>query len=248
MAHKSGEDFLSALLEEPVDDTRDLQLLLTREPRHHQLLGDLRYLQQRKPTSPPPGGSAFGRDVFVPTRVPWITFVESLVYHALAIVAMLIWAQWQPRHITQQAPWKDTRFVVYPVSPKNDLPKLDTGSAGPHHPQTGDPAYARQPILSVPREPDNRAQTIVTPPDIVLHRDVRMPNIVAWTTSALPLAPAPAVPVLASERSLVAPQLSVIAPPPQVDAAHHSAPTPPQAPPVAPPPQVQAAPPSEPAL
>jgi len=248
MAYKSSEDSLSVIAMEPVagapdgtpeqktDEARDLRLLPARARRD--LLGDIVHLLRPKPA--PFGDNTFWRDVFVTSRLPWVTFIESLVYHAVALVALLLWTQWQPRHITRQDPWRDTRLVVYPVSAKNDLPKLDTGSTGPHLPQTGDPAYAHQAILSVPREPDNRAQTIVTPPDIVLRRDVRLPNIVAWNETALPLAPTPAVPVLASERSIVAPQFSVVAPAPQVDQAHRNGPTLPQAAAIAPAPDVQA--------
>jgi TonB family protein len=256
MAYKPGEGFLSLIAEESVqesaaevaeeatDDSRDLRLLVKHQPRRLEFLGDLGYLLRSKaaPTLDTHSiDDAFWHDVFVSSKLPWVTFIESLVYHAVALVALLLWAQWQPRHITQQDPWKETRLIVYPVSPKNDLPKLDTGSSAPHLPQTGDPAYAHQAILSVPREPDNRAQTIVTPPDIVLHRDVRLPNIVAWTSTALPLAPAPLVPVLASERSIIAPQFSVVAPAPEVDAARHSGPTLPQVAAIAPAPDVQSA-------
>ena len=164
-------------------------------------------------------------DIFVRSRIPWTTFIESLVYHALVLVAVLSWAQWRPRrHITQVDPWKDTKLVVYPSSQPAPLPKLDTGSAGHHHAQTGDPVLAAQPILSVPREPDNRAQTIITPPDIVLHSDVQMPNIVAWT--ATPVAAAPTLTVLASERTVLSPALTVIAPAPAVpEAQQHDRPT-----------------------
>ncbi len=241
MSYKPGEDSLSAVLEDPAEDARDLQLLLDHEPRHRTFLGDLGYVLGRKPPLPPIDDD-FWHDVFVPSRLPWTTFVESLVYHALVLVALLAWGQWAPvRHIKQEDPFKNTRVIVYPGAPKPEvstLPKLDTGSAGPHRAQAGDPTYARQPILSVPREPDNRAQTIITPPDIVLRRDVRIPNIVAW--AALPVAPTPSVPVLASERSVLAPDLSVIAPPPQVDMAHRNGLTLPQAAPVAPPPDVRA--------
>jgi len=247
MAYKFSEEALS-VIEEPVDETTDdargLRLLLT--PGRRDLLGNLGYLLRPQPA--PTGDHAFWHDVFVTSRLPWVTFVESLVYHAVALVALLLWAQWQPRHIIRQDPWKDTRLVVYPVSPKNDLPKLDTGSSGPHLPQNGDPAYARQAILSVPREPDNRAQTIVTPPDIFLRRDVRLPNIVAWSETALPLAPTPAISVLASERSIVAPQVAAIPPAPQVDPTHHNGPTLPQATAIAPAPDVDAAPRNQPSL
>ena len=234
-------DISPALLDAP--DEAGPVLLREPEPRHRQFLGTLSYVLGRK--EPLPADEAtFWRDVFVPSRLPWTTFIESLVYHALVLVALIAWARWAPpRLITQEDPWKESRVIVYPATAAQAvLPRLDTGSAGQHRPQTGDPTYARQPIISVPSEPDNRAQTIVTPPDIVLHRDVRLPNVVAWaslSTTALPTAPTPAVPVLASERTLVAPQLSVVAPAPQVVAAHRSSPVLPQAAVVAPPPELQ---------
>src|SRR5262249_18738189 len=97
------------------------------------------------------------------------------------------------------------------------LPPLDTGSARVAQPQKGEPAYAPQPIISVPPEADNRAQTIVTPLDIKLHRDVALPNIVAWS-------PAPvAVPMAATTRTnlrlpSLAPQ-QVVAPAPDLSQA-----------------------------
>jgi TonB family protein len=147
--------------------------------------------------------------------MPWPSFSESLAYHILAMAAVLAWLHWTPRHITQVDPWKDTR-ITYPLSAqKADLPKLDTGSPAQHHAQQGDPLLNRQRILSVPREPDNRAQTIVTPPDIVLRNEVHMPNIVAWTN--LPLAPPLSSAGLVSQRTVKALDVSVVAPPPQVE-------------------------------
>lgn len=238
MSYNLGEDSLSTLLEAPEDDVPALQLLADRAPRRRQFLGDLGYVLRRKPALPKPD-PAFWNTVFVPTRLPWTTFVESLVYHTFVLAVLIAWAQFKPiRHITQVDPWKDTKLVVYPVMAalKPDLPKLDTGSSGPHRAQTGDPAFARQPILSVPREPDNRAQTIVTPPDIVLPNDIRMPNIVAW--SSLPVAPTPALTTLASERTVLAPSLTVVAPAPRVDEAHRSSLNLPPTAVVAPPPDL----------
>src|SRR5271168_191846 len=120
MARKSSKEFLSPVLEEPAQNGRDLRLMPPREPRRGRFLGDLRDLLL--PAPPAPNDGMFCRDVFVPSRLPWTTFVESLVYHALAIVAMLLWAQWQPARIREQDPWQDlrneTRVIVYPVQPR----------------------------------------------------------------------------------------------------------------------------------
>jgi TonB family protein len=250
MSLKFGEDSLSAaVLNDPVENDPteadplkngpELRLLV--EPCQRNFLGDVAYVLRRKP--PLPRGidtAAFWPDVFVPSRIAWSSFVESLVYHALVLAAILAAAHWMPRHITQQDPWTETRHIIYPAcaeAPQANLPKLDTGSAARHRAQQGDPVYARQPILSVPKEPDNRAQTLVTPPDIVLRRDLPLPNIVAWNT--LPSAPPPTLAVLASERRVLAPEISVIAPPPQLDPSRTHSMTLPQTMAVAPPPEIK---------
>ena len=43
-------------------------------------------------------------------------------------------------------------------------------------PRKGAPKLAKQEILSVPPEPDNNHQTIVTPPKVKLKQDVRCPT------------------------------------------------------------------------
>ncbi len=107
--------------------------------------------------------------------------------------------------------------VIY-FSPAEYLPPLDTGNTPSQPPQKGDPEYAAQPIISVPPEPDNRRQTIVTPPAVKLNQDVALPNIVAWSAAqpAVPLA-ATARP-LADERAPVL-QVSVVEPAPEVNNA-----------------------------
>jgi len=130
----------------------------------------------------------FWPDVFVTRRLPWIAFAESLLYHGIAIV--LAWSlstllATRPQ-VRQQARRFDPADVIY-YSPSEYLPPLDTGSARAAKPQTGDPEFAKQPILSVPPESDNRHQTIVTPPNIKLTQDVATPNIVAWGNHTVPV-------------------------------------------------------------
>ncbi len=82
--------------------------------------------------------------------------------------------------------------------------------------QKGDPVYAKQPILSVPREADNRSQTIVVPPDLKLDHDVPLPNIVA-TGAILPVVPLDAT--RATLKPVAAPEMQVVAPTPDVEFA-----------------------------
>src|SRR6202142_2393232 len=95
------------------------------------------------------------------------------------------------------------------------LAPLDTGATLPQLPQKGDPAYAPQPIISVPPEADNRTQTIVAPPQLKLDHDVPLPNIVSMGQ------PKPTIPLAAmasspSDLKLPVMPASVVAPAPDV--------------------------------
>ncbi len=130
--------------------------------------------------------------------------------------------------------------VIY-YSASDLLPPLDTGESHPQQATKGNPAYAPQPILSVPPEVDNRRQTIVTPPQLELDHDVPLPNVVSWPKVApqVPIAatqtadmaektpsldmpvvaPAPDVKLASSRQSMQNLDSSAVAPAPVVDAA-----------------------------
>jgi TonB family protein len=153
------------------------------------------------------------RDVFVRQGMPWGRFVESAVLHAGA--AALIWmvslAWLQQQNIVTRAAFDQSSVITY--SPQEYLPPLDTGAADTPREQPGDPVYARQAILSVPPEADNRTQTIVVPPDLKLDHDVPLPNIVATGKVA------PTVPLEATREAMkrnVALDTAVVAPAPDV--------------------------------
>lgn len=191
------------------------RLLVELEPRRVVFLQNLKdiFFHRRPPRirlASPPG--RFWPDVFVNRRLPVRPFLESYAYHVVVVaLAFGLSAAW-PHRIRPIHQASNTESVsYYPVS--EYLPLLNTG-ARPSHPKKGDPVYARQPIISVPPEADNRTQTIVTPPDIKLHNDVPLPNMVTWGESSVP------VPIAATERSkLSLPTLpvSVVAPAPEVE-------------------------------
>jgi TonB family protein len=156
------------------------------------------------------------RDVFVQQKLPWGRFLQSALLHTAAVA--LIWTislSWiRQQRILDRATFDRSSLVTY--SPEEYLPPLDTGASEAPKAENGDPAYAKQPILSVPPEADNRSQTIVVPPDLKLDRDVALPNIIA--TGAI----VPAVPLDAtqsSSRRVVAPETQVVAPAPEVQFA-----------------------------
>jgi len=161
------------------------------------------------------------RDVFVQQRLPWGRFLQSALLHAAAFALIytitLAWIRQQQildRAAFDRASFDRSLLVTY--SPEEYLPPLDTGASETPKAQTGDPAYAKQPILSVPREADNRSQTIVVPPDLKLDRDVALPNIIV-TGAIVPAVPLDAT--RASSNRIVAPETQVVAPAPEVEFA-----------------------------
>ena len=186
----------------------------------------------------------FWPDVFVNQRLPWGRFLQSGMYHVLALVA--IWEGSQlldlRRPVIAQPMFSRSDVVYY--TPSEYLPPLDTRRQDSNRTRKADPEYSAQPIISVPRQADNRSQTLVTPPNIRLGHDVAMPNVVALLEKAsdprMPIGPTPAVPV--SEISRVAPTMerSVIAPPPLVQAMSREGLGGPQPAVIAPPPEVHA--------
>jgi len=161
--------------------------------------------------------AAFWPDVFVTSRLPWGGFSQSAFGHiALTALILTLSAYWPKHSQIAEPPVFDHNDVIF-YSATEYLPPLETGKTRAR-PQKGAPAYAPQPIISVPPEADNPSQTIVAPPDIKLTHDVPLPNVVNWPKTPL------AVPIALTQHSLAdsrVPDLSVsaVAPPPEVKVA-----------------------------
>ena len=198
----------------------ELRLLVPTESRWATFRRNLRDLFRHSDSIPPhlnsrPGD--FWPDVFVNRKLPWRRFLQSGAAHLLVLA--FIWAgsrflNLQPR-VTAQPVLSKSGVIYY--TPSEYLPPLDTRPRISAPARKSDPEYSAQPVISVPPGADNHSQTVVTPPEIQLRRDVPLPNIVSWSGKLqLPIAPAPAVP--ASEITRLAPRMEddVIAPPPIV--------------------------------
>jgi TonB family protein len=218
------------------------KLLVKLEPWHSVFfrnLADLVWTRRQPPLRLSSRPASFWPDVFVTPHLPWRRFLESVLYHAVAITAVWGIAQLAPRspQLVEQPVFTRADVVYY--SPAEYLAPINTGQAEAPRSHKGEPAYSPQPIISVPPEADNRTQTIVTPPSLKLNHEVPLPNVVAWSQTPV------AMPLAATARSaaeLTLPRLpdSVIAPPPEVARAmSHQAPSMQQAV-VAPPPSVEA--------
>ena len=204
-----------------------LRLLVERDPASPEFRSGVRAALHPaphaafRPTELPGGEEVefdLWRDVFVQQKLPWGRFLQSALLHTAAVA--LIWTislSWiRQQKILDHATFDRSSLVTY--SPEEYLPPLDTGASEAPKTQKGDPVYAKQPILSVPREADNRSQTIVVPPDLKLDRDVPLPNIVATGAIVLAIPLDATRPSLSSTR-IVAPETQVVAPAPDVQFA-----------------------------
>ncbi len=158
----------------------------------------------------------FWSDVFVNRPLPWWHFVVSISCHLFAIALLLVLSRLiavQP-HAVSGLKFDESQVIYYQAA---DLPPLDTRRKAPQRSNSkADRGLARQAIISVPPESDNRSQTVVTPPNVRIRHRVRMPNMVEWTGQPqLPISPPPLIP--ASKIARITPRVesAVIAPPPQ---------------------------------
>ncbi len=122
-------------------------------------------------------------------------YLESYGYHAALIVVIYVLSTsvWFNHPVKLESPYANTEIEHYALS--DYLPPINTGPRGEAKPRKGEPKLAKQEILSVPPNPDNNHQTIVTPPNVKLTHDVPLPNIVAWTNI-------PGQPIQASSRQM----------------------------------------------
>ena len=206
--------------------TPDLRLLVELPAWPRVFFGNLRDLVFPRPLPPIELRSApqpFWPDVFVTGKLSWNRFLQSGAYHVIAAVLLVGITRFfglQPQVVAK--PVFDHAQVIY-YQPSEYLPPLDTRRAPAAQPRKADPEFSRQPVISLPREADNRSQTVVSPnivapPSVRLQRDLTLPNIVAWSEKMekpqLAIPPVPLTP--AAEITRIAPQLenSVVAPPP----------------------------------
>jgi len=155
------------------------------------------------------------RNYFIETGIDPSRFVESYGAHIafVTIVYLVCTLPFFNRAPLLHSPLENS--VAY--EPLSDyLPPINTAQKAAMKPRHGTPKLAKQEILSVPANPDNNHQTIVTPPKIKLEHDVALPNIVAWTAI-------PGQPIAASARTvsqLKVPQLEPDVVAPSADVAH----------------------------
>jgi len=208
------------------------QLLWPLEARHKiffRNLADLLFRRRLPPLALTAKPATFWADVFVDRRVSVRALMDSALLHVLALVAVIAFTE---TFVFRQPPalhdaFTHTRLTFYEVS--EYLPEVHTAALPsealrkparegvPEAP--ADPTYAKQEIISVPPDPDNLRQTIVTPSELRLRQDVPLPNIVTAQppkpVDVLTVANRPA-PKLAIPREILAPKLKIAMAPPEI--------------------------------
>ena len=200
----------------------DVQLLVPWNSRAGVFFGNLR--DQLLPEQSGPLGISpldissapvtdFWRDIFLfhPSRRRF--FFDSYASHVLFVLIIYGLStspllQRRPQHVLD--PFENTHIEYYPVS--QYLPPISTPPKPAKHAMKGEPELAKQEIISVPPEPDNSRQTIVTPDVRILHKEIPLPNVVMWADKAEPIQPMAASANLSQPKLLVPPD--VIAPAP----------------------------------
>jgi len=161
----------------------------------------------------------FWPDVFVRRQLPWSGFVQSVACHLVAFALLIVLSRivaLQPKVATVPA-FERSQVIYY--QPSEYLPPLDTRTGKEEEAQKADPEFSKQPVISLPRESDNRSQTVVVPPNVRLQHEVALPNVVAWSDKEKPQLAIPSAPLTpAAQIDRIAPQIenSVVAPPSDV--------------------------------
>lgn len=135
--------------------------------------------------------ATFWQDVFVvhPSRLRFIfDSYASHILFVLIVYGLSTSPLFNRRPQALKDPFANTHIEYYPVSPY--LPPVATPPKAAKHALQGQPALAKQEIISVPPEPDNSRQTIVTPDLRVLRKEVPLPNVVVWGDRPAPVQPA----------------------------------------------------------
>jgi hypothetical protein len=189
-----------------------LKLLLEPEPIARVFFQNLTDLLSRR-SAPPAANSSrpgvFWRDVFISPDVPWRRLLESMLYHTIAVAAVLILSQSPLQRTQQQQPKSAQKWYVvyYTSSPRHPSPARGDGlriSAGSRRRQT----KAQQAGLRVVQE---RRYSNIRPPAIKLIAAYRQPNITVSQAllPAMPLSVAKRLPL-----TVPATLTSVVGPPP----------------------------------
>ena len=160
----------------------------------------------------------FWPDVFVQAGIPRRPLLQSILYHVFIVTTL-----WGLSNtfvlrppVMRDSFFRGQKITYYDVS--EYLPAINTGSEPAKESKKGEPEYSPQPIVSLPKHPDNSTQTIVDPIDPrMLTEEAKLPNMVVWTE-------VPAPPIASRNLSkLHMPAVPAVVPPPVQNPARNLA-------------------------
>ena len=173
--------------EPPRAPTHGFRLMVEREPWLRMFLRNVADVFRADPpavwVSARP--ATYWPDALVYRPVAWAAMGQSLLCHLLVAASVyaltLFWLN-QP-HVIVEEPFKTATLhyelteYLPEVTPRHKMPITPMRP----HPQTADPEYSPQQIISIDPEHISNKQTIVQPNPNILHEDVRLPNLVIST-------------------------------------------------------------------
>ena len=135
---------------------------------------------------------SFWRNVDIRTPFPRRGLLDSVFAHAALLGLLYAVSIWPTPTAHLVDPLSRRALSGYTLS--EYLPELHGAPTHPRSHGKPDPTLAKQEIVSLPETPDNLRQTIVSPPELKLHRDIDLPNVVAYQ-------PAPPIQPLTASQS-----------------------------------------------
>ncbi len=181
------------------------KLLVEMEPAHRVFFGNLSDLVLRHQI---PGW----RDIFVPAGALWWSFLESALWHTLALLVLLIVSRGVgPRKAIETRLMRRSHLVYY----RPTFPAL--GSSRPRLPLRREEKLQYQRVLQVVREL-RPLRRLIVPPDIAAL--TKPSRLLPAALNSAPVAPAaPMAATLGTKRKSGGIGVSVIAPPPEIKQA-----------------------------
>lgn len=158
----------------------------------------------------------FWTDVFVPSRLPWDRFLQSMLLHVIMFAALggLLEFSLSQRRPDLPLAFKQSDIVYY--SSSEYVQSRGTRRGPPQPSKRQQPGLAEQPVITVTHERSSPAPTIITPPNVKPNHELQLLHLVAWNSVV------PAVPLKATtgtRLNMLASLIAVVAPPAEISQA-----------------------------
>jgi hypothetical protein len=207
----------TTLLTPVVDVVAPPRLVIDLEPAYRVFFRNLGDLLLRRPptlwnvTSPP---ARFWTDVFVPTRLPWKQFLQSMAMHVvmLAVLGSVVEFSFVQSSSLRPMPFNKSDVIYY--SPSEYRPARGAARPRLQLPKQAETEPAGQQMITTLHAGDRQAQVTTAAPDVQMKSGLRLLQLVAWHP-VMPAVPLPAM-TLARQNAPSGPA-GVVGPPPAIN-------------------------------